>query len=90
MKLFYFSYPSIQNDWNIVNRVVTFFTLETGKLTSLTKRKDIDDIPSLFTVCLDKKQSSILTYSVGRCVILCAFFGKSVKHAFSCKKMYPV
>ena len=29
-------------------------------------------------------------YSVGRCVIPCAFFGKSVKHTFSCRKMYPV
>ena len=28
--------------------------------------------------------------SVGRCVIPCAFFGKSVKHTFSCRKMYPV
>ena len=28
--------------------------------------------------------------SVGRCVIPCAFFGKSVKHTFSCKEMYPV
>ena len=27
--------------------------------------------------------------SVGRCVIPCAFFGKSVKHIFSCSKMYP-
>ena len=27
--------------------------------------------------------------SVGRCVILCAFFGKSVKHIFSCRIMYP-
>ena len=27
--------------------------------------------------------------SVGRFVILCAFFGKSVKHIFSCNKMYP-
>ena len=31
-----------------------------------------------------------LKTSVGRCVILCAFFDKSVKHAFSCRKMYPV
>ena len=29
-------------------------------------------------------------FSVGRCVITCAFFGKSVKHTLSCKKMYPV
>ena len=29
-------------------------------------------------------------YSVGRCVIPCAFFGKSVKHTFSCRKMYHV
>ena len=29
-------------------------------------------------------------FSVGRCVIPCAFFGKSVKHTFSCRKMYPV
>ena len=28
------------------------------------------------------------TYSVGPCVIPCAFFGKSVKHMFSCRKMY--
>ena len=28
--------------------------------------------------------------SVGRCVIPCAFFGKSVKHTFSCRRMYPV
>ena len=28
-------------------------------------------------------------FSVGRCVIPCAFFGKSVKHIFSCSKMYP-
>ena len=27
--------------------------------------------------------------SVGRCVIPCAFFDKSVKHIFSCIKMYP-
>ena len=26
--------------------------------------------------------------SVGRCVIPCAFFGKSIKHTFSCRKMY--
>ena len=26
------------------------------------------------------------SFSVGRCVILCAFLGKSVKHTFSCKK----
>ena len=25
--------------------------------------------------------------SVGRCVIPCAFFGKSVKHTFSCRKI---
>ena len=30
-----------------------------------------------------------LSTSVGRCVIPCAFFGKSVKHIFSCSKMYP-
>ena len=30
------------------------------------------------------------TYSVGRCVIPCAFFGKSAKHTFSCRKMYSV
>ena len=27
--------------------------------------------------------------SVGRCVIPCAFFGKSVKHIFSCRQIYP-
>ena len=32
----------------------------------------------------------ILTYSVGRCVIPCASFGKSVKHTFSSRKMYSV
>ena len=26
---------------------------------------------------------------LGRCVISCAFFGKSVKHKVSCSKMYP-
>ena len=26
------------------------------------------------------------TNSVGCCVFLCAFFGKSVKHTFSCRK----
>ena len=30
------------------------------------------------------------SYSVGHCVIPCAFFGKSVKHTFSCRKMYSV
>ena len=45
---------------------------------------------------LDKSSSSIPTlkmqtnFSVGRCVITCAFFGKSVKHTFSCSKMYSV
>ena len=33
---------------------------------------------------------SLMMISVGRCVILCAFFGKSVKHTFSCRKMYLV
>ena len=28
--------------------------------------------------------------SVGRCVIPWEFLGKSVKHTFSCRKMYPV
>ena len=28
--------------------------------------------------------------SVGRCVIPWEFFGKSVKHTFSCRKMYSV
>ena len=32
---------------------------------------------------------TVYSYSVGRCVIPCAFFGKSVKHIFSCSKMYP-
>ena len=32
---------------------------------------------------------TVTNYSVGRCVIPCAFFGKSVKHIFSCSKMYP-
>ena len=31
-----------------------------------------------------------LGISVGRCVIPCAFFGKSVKHTFSCRKIYLV
>ena len=29
-------------------------------------------------------------YSVGRCVIPWEFLGKSVKHTFSCRKMYFV
>ena len=28
--------------------------------------------------------------SVGRCVIPWEFLGKSVKHTFSCREMYPV
>ena len=35
-------------------------------------------------------QVSIRGYSVGRCVIPWEFLGKSVKHTFSCRKMYPV
>ena len=35
-------------------------------------------------------KNTILCISVGRCVIPCAFFGKSVKHTFSRRKMYPV
>ena len=32
--------------------------------------------------------SYFLPCSVGHCVIPCAFFGKIVKHIFSCSKMY--
>ena len=37
-----------------------------------------------------RRKSVVSTDSVGRCVIPCAFFGKSVKHTFSCIKMCPV
>ena len=37
-----------------------------------------------------KVSKNLLIYSVGRCVIPCAFFGKSVKHIFSGRKIYPV
>ena len=30
----------------------------------------------------------IRVLSVGHCVIPCEFFGKSVKHTFSCRKIY--
>ena len=33
---------------------------------------------------------NITHVSVGRCVIPWEFLGKSVKHTFSCRKMYPV
>ena len=36
------------------------------------------------------QQNTHLITSVSRCVIPCAFFGKSVKHTFSCRIMYPV
>ena len=29
-------------------------------------------------------------YSSGRCVSMCAFFGKSCKHTFPCRKIYSV
>ena len=44
----------------------------------------------LFMRTIGKLNNSHAPYSVGRCVIPCAFFGKSVKHTFSCRKMYPV
>ena len=36
------------------------------------------------------EMNGVKSISVGRCVIPCAFFGKSVKHTFSCRKMYSV
>ena len=43
------------------------------------------NLPSLFT-----DSYSAGGISVGHSVIPCAFFGKSVKHTFSCRKMDPV
>ena len=33
---------------------------------------------------------NVRNISVGRCVIPCTCFGKSVEHTFSCRKMYLV
>ena len=41
------------------------------------------------TLAENKQHIKRARCSVGRCVIPCAFFGKSVKHIFSCSKMYP-
>ena len=52
------------------------FSALSDRVTNHKNKKDMQD-----------KESII---SVGRCVIPCAFFGKSVKHTFSCRKMYSV
>ena len=48
---------------------------------------DLHCFTSILTGDTSDYQNS--SYSVGPCVIPCAFFGKSVKHIFSCRKMYP-
>ena len=63
----------------------TFYSLHGGFLTYVLyhHRETSNQI---------SKRKRLIThrYSVGRCVIPCAFFGKSVKHTFSCRKMYSV
>ena len=40
--------------------------------------------------CFSFQNLLYLINSVGRCVIPWKFLGKSVKHTYSCRKMYPV
>ena len=55
-----------------------------------------NDINKTWLIRVSGRNSSVLHIrvrnrnSVGRCVIPWEFFGKSVKHTFSCRKMYPV
>ena len=68
--------------------------LDTLELLSYEDKEDFkgwrDTVTTSHCSYIEKTGRYNQTNSVGRCVIPCAFFGKSVKHTFSCRRMYPV
>ena len=79
---------------NWLNRFETFDTFRFWtKRNAREMLRIIDDTPVTYmdwVTYVANSESVISHISVGRCVIPCAFFGKSVKHTFSCRRMYPV
>ena len=79
---------------SLLDPVYEMETVGSAHLHTLPE-KEIEKIANLLKSSI---QGDILTaikqdlsvISVGRCVIPWEFLGKSVKHTFSCRKMYPV